>query len=705
MNKRVLSLLLAMALCLGMAMPSLAADEYEWYDWTYSSGQETVLSGLDSVHTYSGQDIPKSQLTSFTIPDKVTSSGRTPVAIQYLFRNCSNLEYISMPNTITEIGAESFSGCSKLSSVVFRGGNKVKTIGREAFFGCVNLTDAPLADGLTTIGEGAFQGCNGLKRVTIPESVTSIGENAFKNCANLENVDYKGSVEQWNRMAPLSAFDSSVRITCAKSESVDDIAVTLPDGTGIVEISATRTAVRASVNAPVGAKCGPVITRLYTQSGQLVKEFTDSRVGTVSTSPVTSSLTLWNTSNGMTAGTVYQYEFSVTVNGTTYTSPRGQCRLAGSNAQTYTVSLWNLNNGTVVKTMTVTNGKPYGELPTLADFSGKKFDGWYTSGKVKVTKDTIVNLTGDQNLYANWKEEKAVNLHITDTAGSGGVVEISTTNAKLNATLEAPKGSVVSQWSVRFFNQNGGRVGSFTNSSSTNMNGAPYLMYLNLWTVGGTPSAGQALKYSDELSLTVGTVYEYEFSAVVDGKTYTSDRAKMRLSGSAPTVAFKDVPNWCKDSVNWAVGRGITNGKGYDKFAPNDTCTTAEILTFLYRAAGQPQTSAESQFSDVPANAYYCKPANWAKSNGLVSGSALGTNTPCTRATVVTYLWKLAGSPNVSYNGEFRDVPSGSAYAQAVAWAANKGITNGNGDAGLFDPNATCTRGQIVTFLYRAYGK
>ena len=153
------------------------------------------------------------------------------------------------------------------------------------------------------------------------------------------------------------------------------------------------------------------------------------------------------------------------------------------------------------------------------------------------------------------------------------------------------------------------------------------------------------------------------------------------------------------DAVEWAVDKGITSGTSATTFSPDTTCTTAQILTFLWRANGSPAASGGNPFSDVPADAYYYQAALWAGEKGLISGSVFNGDTPCTRAATVTYLWKLAGQPSVGASG-FTDVPAGSDYAQPVASAVEEGITTGT-SATAFSPDTTCTRAQIMTFLYR----
>lgn len=154
-------------------------------------------------------------------------------------------------------------------------------------------------------------------------------------------------------------------------------------------------------------------------------------------------------------------------------------------------------------------------------------------------------------------------------------------------------------------------------------------------------------------------------------------------------------------AVIWAIEKGITNGTSATTFSPDKVCTTGEIITFLWKAQNSPEPTINNPFSDVTKSSYYYKAALWAYEKDLVFDSMFGANIPCTRSMTVTYLWKLAGKPTAMASG-FTDVPSSAEYSKAVAWAVSRGITSGTGN-NTFSPNATCTRGQIVTFLYRNF--
>lgn len=190
---------------------------------------------------------------------------------------------------------------------------------------------------------------------------------------------------------------------------------------------------------------------------------------------------------------------------------------------------------------------------------------------------------------------------------------------------------------------------------------------------------------------------EAQWKAVsIGGYNGPLNRAKIHCGRLMADVKTTD---WFAQPVAWALEKGIAFGAGNGNFSPNQNCTRAQILTFLWRAMGCPEPAGKHPFPDVAGGDYYAGAAAWAYEKGLVSGSVFGGNTPCARSDAVTYLWKLAGSPAAS-GGRFADVPAGAAYAQAVSWAVEQGVASGTGNA-AFSPTQTCTRGQIVTFLYR----
>lgn len=183
--------------------------------------------------------------------------------------------------------------------------------------------------------------------------------------------------------------------------------------------------------------------------------------------------------------------------------------------------------------------------------------------------------------------------------------------------------------------------------------------------------------------------------------TTEPDQPKDDTPVTAPK--FNDVADdaYYANAVKWAVEKKITTGTSDTTFSPDDVCIRGQILTFLYRAVGSPKTTVENPFTDVQPTDYYYDAALWAYENGMVEGETFDANTPCTRASTVTYLWIYAGAPDADTSELFDDVSADSDYAEAVAWAVDENVTSGTSET-TFSPDTICSRGQIVTFLNRA---
>ena len=229
-------------------------------------------------------------------------------------------------------------------------------------------------------------------------------------------------------------------------------------------------------------------------------------------------------------------------------------------------------------------------------------------------------------------------------------------------------------------------------------------------TITVTPDAGYVLdkltvtdKDGKELSLTKKSDTEYTFVMPAGKVEITPSFVKQ---AEEPSRVFVDVKtgDYFYDAVLWAVEKGITNGTSAETFSPEDPCTRAQIVTFLWRAAGSPVVNYAMDLSDVAGDAYYAEAVRWALSEGITTGTSADQFSPdatCTREQAVTFLYRAAGSPAVSGESAFEDVGADAYYARAVAWAAQNGVTNGISQA-LFGTGSDCTRAQIVTFLYRA---
>ncbi len=214
-----------------------------------------------------------------------------------------------------------------------------------------------------------------------------------------------------------------------------------------------------------------------------------------------------------------------------------------------------------------------------------------------------------------------------------------------------------------------------------------------------TPDQGYVVSNVQIDGESVGAVTSYTFENVRKAHTIAVSFAKAK--------AFVDVPagSYYEDAVNWAVENGITQGTDDTHFSPDDVCTRAQMVTFLWRAAGSPKVeNGKNPFTDVKADAYYYDAVLWAVEKGVTSGTSATTFSPdatVTRGQTVTFLYRNAGSPEVSGTMPFTDVETDAYYAKAVQWAVQQKITTGTSET-TFSPMSDCTRGQIVTFLYRA---
>ena len=202
----------------------------------------------------------------------------------------------------------------------------------------------------------------------------------------------------------------------------------------------------------------------------------------------------------------------------------------------------------------------------------------------------------------------------------------------------------------------------------------------------------------------IGTVKSYTFENV--RRTHTIEVIFMKANGNPQTGVFVDVAtgSYYEDAVDWAVGNGITQGTDDTHFSPDGICTRAQAVTFLWRAAGSPKPETRTMpFTDVPAGSYYYDAVLWAVENDITKGTSDTTFSPnmtCTRAQIVAFLWRSEKSPAAGTDNPFADVKSAAYYADAVLWAVKENITRGTTNT-TFSPDADCTRSQIVTFLWR----
>ena len=428
---------------------------------------------------------------------------------------------------------------------------------------------------------------------------------------------------------------------------------------------------------------------------------------------------------------------------------------------TYTVTL-NHNKGTIDDGKNVT-GSTRGtgaKLPTAADITreGYLFKGWYEDANFSgspVTEITHTD-TGDKTFYAKWAEAYTVTAHglygvvmgITpgeiftakyaagDTVGlqigkrDGYTLRSLTLEGISEDALTWIAKDVESEQRGIEFTMPAGSVTVTVNwrsnsSGSSSSSGSSYAVSAPSAKNGDVTVSPKNASKGDTVTITVKPDSGYEVGSVTvldskgnelkltdkgDGKyTFTMPGSKVTVTAEfveeQAASIFADVPAdvYYAKAVEWAVKKGITNGKANGLFGSNDPCTRGQIVTFLWRAAGSPAPKGTAKVpADVLPGSYCYDAVAWALENGITNGlddGTFGVNSTCTRGQSVTFLYRAMGTAPTTVNG-FTDVAAGDFYAEAVAWAVENGVTDGT-SATTFSPNNGCTRAQIVTFLFR----
>ena len=363
--------------------------------------------------------------------------------------------------------------------------------------------------------------------------------------------------------------------------------------------------------------------------------------------------------------------------------------------------------------VTITDGNfeapQFGAFNYAVEISGGTFS-FDPSTRVKNNgKDYIVKRAGSEGAYTYTvlaKSGLTSGVYLTNPSGAlaSNYYVSSTANGVWTVSYSAPYSGGSSSYDPTYSVSTPSKTenGSVTVSPKSASKG-------DTVTVTVKPDSGYVL---ETLTVTDKNGNELTLKDKGDGKyTFTMPAGKVEVKATfmednSVLNFFYDVPNdaYFYEAVKWAVKNGITDGVGDNLFAPGQPCTCAQIVTFLWRAAGSPAPKSTMSFADVPAGSYYAKAVAWAVENGITLGTGDGTFSPnatCTRAQSVTFLYRALGTAPATANG-FTDVAANAFYTDAVAWAVENGVTNGTTDS-TFSPDNGCTRAQIVTFLFRAY--
>lgn len=718
MKKNWLSLALALVLCLGLAVPAFA-----------SGGDFTITNGILTKYNGSGGAV--------TIPGGVTAIGESA------FEKCSSLTGIQFPSGLTEIGNKAFRDCSGLKSVTIPAG--VTRLGERAFMhtgltsvtvpgsvgaiefcafcGCENLTDAVIQEGVRKIGDSVFEACLNLKSVTIPASVTSIETLAFLECEGLTDVYYGGSEAQWKAIV-CDYMDFRDELTGATIHYNSSGSKTPVEPEKPVEPQEPETPVEPQKPAEPETPVTPARSGLMTGSSNL---------------PQLSKEEISKLLSGRPKINLYDVEpvFSATYQLGKVSDEALQAALGRLNAMRRIAGLpaasldkdWcdSAQHGAVVLAalddLTHNPSKPAG-----------MDDGFYKKGADATRTSNIAS--GYDPIYAvdGWMEDS----DRYNVAGLGHRRwQLSTTLSKVGfgyaGNYSVEKTFMYRDTSTTSFDYDSfgwPSAGNFPNDTyafnsntawSVSLNPKVYAAPSGItvkisgggrnWTLSGSYSASSSGAFLNILR-SDGINYGDNHCIVFrpDGVSKYEGVYTVEISGlkhkdgsSAPFTYSVDFFDAKSDSRP-----GSSTEKPAEPTTPTTPATPATPTTPTTPTTPANPGGAKTAFTDVVPGSYYEDAVKWAVDNGITNGVTATQFQPgatCTRGQVVTFLWRAKGCPEPgSRSNPFTDVAASSPFYKAILWAAENGITTGNTPT-TFNPSGTCSSGHVVTFLWRAKGK
>ena len=545
---------------------------------------------------------------------------------------------------VTAVAHQAFAS-AKVTSVTLP--DSVRTVESAAFYGCESLTSVKLPSGLTAINRNLFYECTALKSITIPSGVTSIDQSAFQRCKALTSLTIPGSVKTIGQYA----FDNCSGVTALTlQEGVQQIGMHAFYGCDLRTLTIPSSVTKVDVSA-------------FVQNNNLpyVKDYSSSY-----------------------SSSAYSYGTKVIV-------MQGWC---GEQVE------WGLCGGTLHILGT-------GAMDDYASASTGS-QPWELSKKNISGVVVHEGVTSIGNYAFHGSDMKIANAKLPQSLRRIGdyafEADTALTSIELPEGLKTiGRGAFAGTALVRMT-----IPASVTELPVSAFDGCKYLK--TLWLPETLTQVGRNA-FRDNRSLQ--DVYFHGVRSQWDAIRFASNNealfaATLHCIVPGTVEPFVDVPQsaYYADPVQWAVEKSVTNGTSPDTFSPDSTCTRAQVVTFLWRAAGSPAPKERSyRFLDVMYDQYYFDAVLWATENGITNGTSkdrFSPNDPCTRAHVVTFLWRAMNSPAMSAANPFTDVAPRLYYTDAVLWAVAEGVTNGTTPT-TFSPNGPCTRAQIVTFLYRTY--
>ena len=650
-------------------------------------------------------------LASIDIPNSVTDIGN------FAFSGCTSLVSINIPNSVTRIGDSAFSGCTSLASIDIP--NSVTDIGNFAFSGCTSLASIDIPNSVTSIGNYAFQGCTSLASIDLPNSVTIIYDYAFQGCTSLTNVDLKScsyirekafqgctSLKNVTFSANLSSIGDFSFEGCTSLETINVNKVSSIGNSAFSGCTALTT-----VYLPTSVKTiGNGAFRYCTSLADVYYAGDAAQWNAIKIEPYNEPLTGATIHYGGTAHT-HSYTAAVTAptcteqGYTTYT-----CSCGDSYKSDYKDALGHdYKNGACTRCgakdpgVTPPHTHDYKAVVTKPTCTQAGYTTYTCSCGSSYKTDYTAALGHD---YKNGtctrcgaKDPGATPPHTHDYKAA---VTVPTCTQAGYTTYTCSCGdSYKSDYKDALGHD-------YKNGLCTRCGAKDPSAHTHDYKATVTKPTCTERGYTTYTCSVCGDSYKGSYVDPLghDYKNGTCTRCGVKDPKYKPQADFVDVSSgsYCYDAVQWAVANGITNGTDATHFSPNAGCTRGQVVTFLWRAAGEPVVSGNVGFVDVAPGSYCYEAVKWAVANGITKGTDathFSPNATCTRGQVVTFMYRAEGEPAVGGSNGFVDVAVSSYCYEAIKWAVANGITKGT-DATHFSPNATCTRGQVVTFLYRA---
>ena len=735
--KKTISILLTLCMLAGLlTVFAAAADSGACGDgvtWTLSDNGRLVISGSGAMDNYNDTDerAPwygvRTQIRQVTIEDGVTRIGTAA------FDRCTQLVSVTVGDGVQSVGYHAFNRCAALRTVSF--GKGFSSLDRDAFIGCGALTSIRVAaentayasdggvlytkgyrtlvycprgmtravvvpDGCRRIEDYAFQYCAGVTNVALPDTVTYIGIHTFDRCSKLEQIDLSDGLTTiatfaFNECRALKTADIPGTVPTIGNYAFFDCdaleQVTFHEGLKTIGVQAFE-------------GCDVLKAAILPDGVQTIGEGAFMNCGALEELELPDSIREIGASALRASGIRHLQlpkNLQVVQNQLAYMCPNLESVSIPEGVQNvYTAAFSDCLN---LKTVSFPkSSRLYG---LYGFYNCKSLTDVYYSG----TRDEWLDFSDHTSSY-NTPLLNAPNVHFSHEHSYADTV-VPATCEHGGYTLHVCECS--DQYKSDFTEPLPHTYGEWTLVSAPSCTAAGLEMRACTECGAAESHTNAALghKWDDGVVTTEPTAKdegEKTFTCTVCGETRTE---AISATGEPeqpekPAQSFRDVPAdaYYADAVAWAVEQAVTNGTSADTFSPEDTCTRAQVVTFLWRAADKPEpTTQHNPFTDVQADAYYYKAVLWAVEKNItrgVSATQFDPNGKCTRAQVVTFQHRAAGEPTVTANNPFKDVLSGDYFYDAVLWAVSKNITKGT-SATTFSPNDSCTRAQVVTFLYR----